>query len=158
MTVGTGNDVVIAGNGVDGITDTGGRNLLIGDQGEVTFAGAATWPRRFRMRAIGGGLDTFDSAAGDDIILGGSGGDTINAGAGNNVVLGDFGNVQFTAGVVSYVEGTNQVLAGADQSRGQSATIWSSVVMKTIPSPMAADVTSCWEIAAQCTVVAHRRQ
>ena len=35
LTLGTGNDIVIGGNGNDMITDKGGRNVIIGDRGDV---------------------------------------------------------------------------------------------------------------------------
>src|SRR6185295_10721824 len=51
----------------------------------------------------GGGIDTIQGDADDDLILGGAAGDIIQGNAGNDIVLGDHGRVTYVAGAVTKV-------------------------------------------------------
>ncbi len=111
---GTGNDVVIAGLGDDGITITGGNNIVLGDDGSATFQAGSGLPNRIESRYLDGaglsaldaagvvvGNDTIETGSGSDVIIGGLGGITvpgavtIAAGDGDNIVLADEGFVQY---------------------------------------------------------------
>ena len=79
-----------------------GQNVILGDSGRLTDAGAAPGtPVRGRI-PLGliesqaysdGGDDSIRSGSGDDIILGGDAADRIDAAAGDNIVLGDNGRI-----------------------------------------------------------------
>jgi Ca2+-binding RTX toxin-like protein len=91
---GFGNDVILGGFGDDRITAMGGRNVVIGDMGEVTLE-AGLLPGEARTaettRPGEGGADAITTGAGRDIVIGGAGADTVITAAGEDVILGDDG-------------------------------------------------------------------
>ncbi|MFL6014724.1 MAG: beta strand repeat-containing protein, partial [Gaiellaceae bacterium] len=96
-------DTIVAGNG---------RNLVLGDNGQVTAAANFDAPRFGSLPltlglvtttdSLIGGADDITTGSGADIVLGGIDGDTIRAGDGNNVVLGDSGLIDWVAAARSY--------------------------------------------------------
>ena len=95
-----GDDVVLGGRFADTIRDSGGRNIVLGDSGQITASDshqATPWFRnRFRVTRIEALFDDVPDAgddittgAGEDLILGGLGSDHISAGAGDDLVFGD---------------------------------------------------------------------
>ena len=106
----------VDGDASDGdIVNAGdGRNLVFGDNGQITAASANTDRFGAATSTIGlnvlitlgradttdsliGGADDLTTGSGNDIVLGGIDGDTINAGQGNNIVLGDSGYIAWTS-------------------------------------------------------------
>ena len=96
---------MIGGRFADQIDAGNGQNVILGDSGRLTDAGAAPGtPVRGRI-PLGliesqaysdGGDDSIRSGSGDDIILGGDAADRIDADGGDNIVLGDNGRIDFT--------------------------------------------------------------
>ncbi|MBL8812160.1 MAG: hypothetical protein JNM43_18495, partial [Planctomycetaceae bacterium] len=99
ISTGTGNDLIIGGAASDTITSTNGRNIVLGDNGQVLFDDQGRLISAVTQDVVNFGNDSVTLGAGNDIVLGGSGRDTIQGGNGNNVVLGDNGKAIFnTAG------------------------------------------------------------
>ncbi|MCA9085958.1 MAG: hypothetical protein KDA81_17990, partial [Planctomycetaceae bacterium] len=119
ITVGAGDDFIIAGNGADTITDTGGRNVIIGDRGTIqlvnelpTFA--------ISQISVGSGNDNITTGGNIDAIIAGGGDDVVKAGDGDNYVLGDNGSITFVTGVpvssvlnLSASDGNDDITTGA---------------------------------------------
>lgn len=83
---GDGDDVILAGGGVDTLNGGVGNDLLSG----------------------GDGADTLDGGDGSDTLYGGEGSDSLSGGLGDDVLYGDAGNDSLNGG------GGNDVLYGAD--------------------------------------------
>lgn len=71
---GDGNDVILAGSGVDTLNGDAGNDLLCG----------------------GGDSDSLDGGAGNDALYGGEGADSLSGGAGDDVLYGEGGNDALT--------------------------------------------------------------
>src|SRR5206468_1455588 len=117
-----------------------GRNLVIGDSGEITaanqdlnrFGTQAITVGRIQTTAFGdGGVDLITTGVGNDVIFGGHLGDTINAGDGDNVVLGDDGEIDYvrlergpaTAGADSDASDIDLILSTSTTAAGGADTI-----------------------------------
>ena len=111
-----GNDTIFGGGGLDTITDDGGQNILIGDEGAITFDEHGHRIRVSTTFNDTGADDTINSGTGNDVIIGGSGADVINGGAGNDDILGD-------NGVLDYTNGALISIATADPSNGADDTL-----------------------------------
>ncbi len=113
---GAGSDIVIAGLGNDGITIGNGDNIVIADEGGITYQTGAGLRDLVTSRYLDGaglsaldaaeavvGNDTIETGSGSDVIIGGLGGITvpgavtIAAGDGDNIVLADEGFIQYQA-------------------------------------------------------------
>ncbi|MGH2998422.1 MAG: beta strand repeat-containing protein, partial [Gaiellaceae bacterium] len=116
---GTGSDIVFGGSGLNDtltVSSTAG-NLVLGDNGAVTFASVDGWLGDLAQVETTdpsyGGVDTISGGTGNDILIGGSGGDTITDTGGNNVVLGDEGVITYSGGQLLEILSTQ---TGADGS------------------------------------------
>ncbi len=98
ITLGNGNDVVVAGTGYDKITGGDGNKIVLADDGEITWvAGLLT-----RIISQDPGVsqnstsgNTITLGNGNDVVFGGSGRNTITLGNGNDVVAGALGDLNF---------------------------------------------------------------
>ncbi|MCP4784386.1 MAG: calcium-binding protein, partial [Fuerstiella sp.] len=97
VNIGTGVGAVLGGAADDSITAAGGRNLLLGDHGAVTFNGAGIWLTVTSENTGSGGDDSITAGSGSDFAIGGFGQDTITLNDGANVALGDNGSATFDA-------------------------------------------------------------
>jgi Ca2+-binding RTX toxin-like protein len=122
ITTGTGNDRILGGVGSDTIHDSGGGNVIFGDDGILTFVddhiegdsgllafgglcstGSNGWiiySDGLLVSAVStdptvGGTDAITTGAGQDLVVGGAGSDTISAGDGQNIVVGDNGQITY---------------------------------------------------------------
>ncbi|HEY2541977.1 MAG TPA: hypothetical protein VGH92_02880 [Gaiellaceae bacterium] len=97
VSVGTGNDVVFGGPGSDTISSTGGHNVVIGDDGDVTWAvvsGVYEFTAIAPIHSNDGSLDTIIlTGPGSNIVIGGAGGDQITTGPSDDLIFGDFGTI-----------------------------------------------------------------
>jgi len=93
ISTGNGNDVIMAGIDNDRITSAAGDDLIAGDIAEfITPLGAAGTGRDGSITASNfqfAGVDTINSGADNDFVIGGRGGDNVNSSTGNDLVLGD---------------------------------------------------------------------
>jgi Ca2+-binding RTX toxin-like protein len=98
---GAGNDVILAGAGIDDVDGGDGDDFLVGARGPDVLMGGAG---NDAIRA-GADNDWVDGSAGDDVITGGTGHDTlfggagddrVNAGDGRDLALGGGGNDTLT--------------------------------------------------------------
>jgi Ca2+-binding RTX toxin-like protein len=95
---GSGNDVVIGGAANDWIEDSGGNNVVLGDNGYVVWgANGGQYQEIATWQPLIGGDDLIQLAGGNNVVLGGVGIDTIATGDGSDIVFGDFGRVFATA-------------------------------------------------------------
>jgi hypothetical protein len=101
ITVGEGNDVIVAGTGFDRITGGGGDKIVLGDDGQITWAGG----QLVQIISKDPGVSQYSTFAntislgnGNDIIFGGSGANTITAGNGNDIVVAANGELDFQGG------------------------------------------------------------
>jgi Ca2+-binding RTX toxin-like protein len=118
ITAGEGNNVVVGGAAGDAIGAAGtgaGDDVLVGDNGTVTWDPATGFVTQFASLGTVGGDDTIVAGEGRNLVLGGVGADGITAGAGDDVVLGDNGIVDFTAtGAIMSVTSTDPAAGGID--------------------------------------------
>jgi Ca2+-binding RTX toxin-like protein len=111
----------------DTIVAGGGRNLVLGDAGEI-YASAQNAPRFGALpitlglvtstATLVGGSDSITTGDGDDIVIGGIDADTILAGHGHNIVIGDSGLVDWAA------RERGGLLAGDDFNASDIDRIW----------------------------------
>jgi len=109
-------DVIVAGMGIDTVNidrtstatlgSNGGNDILLGDNGEITFVTSASDSQPFSVLTTSPECSSPDQIFGgndNDVILGGGDNDTLNAGtdAGNDLVFGDHGYVLYDGDAVS---------------------------------------------------------
>ncbi|MGF3028133.1 calcium-binding protein, partial [Methylobacterium aquaticum] len=119
-----GDATIIGGAGADRITVGTGNHVILGDNGQATFAAG-------RLTAIAsidpeiGGDDAITARDGSSTILGGAGSDAITLGSGTQVVLGDSGSATFENGQIATVTSIATDIGGADtiQADDGDATI-----------------------------------
>ena len=129
ISLGQGDDVLIAGVGTDYIdytnaplpvlipTSDTGADVIVGDNGRAVFdttTGAAVLDFIETTASVDGAADYINAGEGPDVVLGGSGGDVIHAGVGDfsDVVLGDNGEVDFDTTTVPGTAWLNDHLDG----------------------------------------------
>jgi hypothetical protein len=98
---GTGEEIVLAGNGNDNV-DTGvdnGSDIILGDTGKIDYeivSGTAAVKTITTIGEPAGGNDTIYTGAGTDVVIGGGGNDSINAGDGTySIIVGDNGIIAY---------------------------------------------------------------
>lgn len=105
ITAWLGSDLLRGGRGRDYIDDTGGNNLIVGDDNLYTEDGGSDWILSWGADTIFGcGGDDFinargdddlvDGGYGDDVLWGGYGSDAIAGGAGDDILHGGSGAAQ----------------------------------------------------------------
>jgi Ca2+-binding RTX toxin-like protein len=105
---GTTDNIVLAGMGDDqvnqGAATSSGADLVLGDNGYVTW-GTDALITSFGSSQLGlGGNDLIDVGDGGNIVVGGDGNDTITTGIGSDVVLGDNGAATYTPGTTQLLQ------------------------------------------------------
>jgi Ca2+-binding RTX toxin-like protein len=110
-------NIILGGAGGDRIAAPLGTNVILGDNGAVTFADGQPVQVVTSDPEVGGG-DVITGGVGDNIILGGAGADTITGGVGADILVGDAGTVTLADGewLVTSEEddGDSDVLHGGD--------------------------------------------
>ena len=114
ITAGLGNDLIIGGVASDTVTDAGGSNIVLGDNGRLTslvgshpdtifsvheFAICIIETFGFQLGQGADGDDTIFGGPGVDILMGGGGDDVIFGGAGDDMLFGDDGIVRCQNGI-----------------------------------------------------------
>ena len=115
---GPGNDVVLGGASLDILTVGDGRNVVLGDHGNIRFDASGQWLNVDSSESTLGDADRITSGLGNDLIFGGTSSDTIDAGAGDNMVAGDSAAATFNvAGYLLTLTTTNNADGGVDTIR-----------------------------------------
>lgn len=123
ITAGSGNNVLVGGQGGDTISTGNGNNVVLGDGGSVSFfADSPEQPESIgSLEEAIGGQDSITTGDGEDVVIGGQAGDTINSGSGDDVVLGDGGEVSFSAEApeqAAFIRSREESIGGADTISG----------------------------------------
>ncbi|HVZ63437.1 MAG TPA: LEPR-XLL domain-containing protein, partial [Lacunisphaera sp.] len=129
ITTADGEDVILAGAGVDNVTMGDGNKTAFGDEGELTYESGGILKDAISLTADMGGVDTITAGAGDHVVLGGKDNDVITLGNGDNVVFGDNGEAEWSGGIrthfvtfspedagndtITTADGEDVILAGA---------------------------------------------
>ncbi|MEZ6122879.1 MAG: calcium-binding protein [Planctomycetaceae bacterium] len=115
ISTGQNTDIVLAGSGSDHVDVSDGRNVVIGDSGEITFDGAGQWLNVRTTAASIGGHDVILTGKDLDVVFGGFGNDNMSLSDGKNVAAGDNAAATFnTAGQILTVTTTDPGHAGHD--------------------------------------------
>jgi Ca2+-binding RTX toxin-like protein len=112
---------VVGGFGNDTITTGIDTDIVLGDNGAVTYTPGTTQ----LLQAVStdttnltGGVDTIDAGEGDNLIIAGVGNDIVTAGAGDDLVLGDNGQIDWMpTGEYDSFQTTDPTLGGDDDIR-----------------------------------------
>ena len=118
ITVGSGEHVVMGGTHGDFIQSGNGNGILMGDNGNVTYAANGQRVQIVSELSTLGGNDTVTATGGDNIVLGGVGDDRITTAAGNDTVFGDNGRLDYSNGIL-----TDFTTTDATDATGGSDTI-----------------------------------
>ena len=110
LNLGEGNNIVIAGAGVDTITTTDGVDIILGDNGQLVWSATGVIESVTATDLTNGAGDIIKAGDGDNIIVGATGDDVIESGVNNDTILGDGGIALYNAGVLSWF-GRLQVLS-----------------------------------------------
>ena len=114
IVTGFGHDLLVGGAGADAINSPGGVDIMLGDNGQVTFDARGVLLAIAATDPADGGNDTITAGDDGNYIAGGVGDDRITAGIGSDVILGDDGLISFTGGLLSDVHTTDVSYGGND--------------------------------------------
>ena len=107
-------NIVIGGTGADNITAGDGRNVIIGDEGQVTFDSAGQLILAESTNVTNGAADNFTLGQGNYFVIAGAGNETIALGPGNNFVVGDQGRYRVNSDGTQTVESIPSANGGND--------------------------------------------
>jgi Ca2+-binding RTX toxin-like protein len=109
-----GNDTIVGGAGVtvvlagvgsdkvnDGFTPSASNDVMLGDNGVVTWSAAGVITTASTTQDGLGGADTLNAGDGLNVVLAGAGGDTVTVGLDSDVVIGDNGSATWTSGILT---------------------------------------------------------
>ena len=116
ITIGNGETYVIGGGGDDLITGLTGNQIVVGDQGDITWdtTGSLTKVASLFNANSSDGVDTITLGNGQNIVIGGGKGDVITTGSGNDYIVGDNGFATVVAGVVTQLSSADPTVTGDD--------------------------------------------
>ncbi len=110
-------DMLIGGAGADNLDGGDGRNVLAGDNAQLTWVGGDLQSITTIGSGIGAG-NTIVGGAGVDLIIGGAAGDVIHGNGGDDVIIGDEGTITEINGVLQTVMTTAPGTGGSDVITG----------------------------------------
>ncbi len=99
--------VIIGEEGADTLTGGQGDDVIFGDEAVITRDADYTITRIESNDHGIGDNDVITGNDGDDIVVGGFGSDTVTGGTGDDIVIGDNGSIEFTSGIVTFIESTD---------------------------------------------------
>ncbi len=118
IVVGNGDNIVVAGFGDDTITTGDNFDIVLGDNGAVTYTPNTTLLEQAASTDTTnatGGDDTILAGEGDNLILAGVGADTVTTGGGVDLVMGDNGQIDWASnGEYSAFQTTDPLLGAND--------------------------------------------
>jgi len=93
----TGTVYVLGGGGSDAITTGGGADVIVGDEGTVTFGTDGALQSIVGRASETAGSDVVDAGGGNNVVVAGSGADRITVGVGTSLMLAGNGTVTVAA-------------------------------------------------------------
>ena len=113
--VSDGNNRVLAGLSGDSVTSTHGVDVVLGDNGELSYA------NNILIKAVSsettlGGIDVLNLGDGDNVVIAGHADDSVAVGNDNDTVIGDNGEINYSlAGVITDIQSTATDQGGDDE-------------------------------------------
>ncbi len=113
---GEGDNEVIGGFGNDSLRTRTGRDIVLGDNGEIHYlnSGIPESVAADDLDETTGADDVITAGTGENYVFGGVGGDTITTGSGVDHVVGDNGAATFTDNILTHLTSTDLLLGAAD--------------------------------------------
>ncbi|MDC0590206.1 calcium-binding protein, partial [Porticoccaceae bacterium] len=106
INAGEGDNRILAGLSGDGVTALGGDDVVLGDNGQLTYVNNILTKAVSSESALGG-MDTLTVGDGDNTVIGGQEADSITGGEGHDRVIGDNGEIVYgSLGVIETIEST----------------------------------------------------
>ena len=113
INAGAGDNRILAGLSNDEVTTLDGTDVVLGDNGELTYSDGVLTGAVSSETALGD-VDTISVGEGDNIVIAGQGADIVTSGLGSDTVIGDNGEINFNAGVISDLKSTATNQGGDD--------------------------------------------
>jgi len=112
---GSGDNRILAGLSNDQVTTLGGVDVVLGDNGQLTYVDNVLTNAASTETALGD-IDNIDAGEGDNIVIAGQGADVVTTGSGTDTVIGDNGEINYDlAGVMTSIRSTSTDQGGDDQ-------------------------------------------
>jgi hypothetical protein len=139
VVTGTGNNIVLGGNGADDVLTGDGNAIQIGDNGQIELENNFVLLAQ-TIDLYEGGNDTLHANTGNNIVMGGFGNDLLYGTLSSDVLIGDYGSVvQTPEGKVTSVTRFAYALNAPDLiAAAQDAVFTSTVSVLTRPTGGAA--------------------
>ena len=113
INAGAGDNRILAGLSNDDVTTLGGTDVVLGDNGELTYSGGILTVAVSSETALGD-VDTIAVGEGDNIVIAGQGADFVTTGSGSDTVIGDNGEINYDAAVITGLQSTATDQGGDD--------------------------------------------
>ena len=94
INAGSGDNRILAGLSGDQVTTLGGTDVVLGDNGELTYVNNSL-TNAVSTETTLGGVDTLGLGEGDNIVIAGQGADIVTTGSGSDTVIGDSGEINY---------------------------------------------------------------
>ena len=121
--VGGGDNRVLAGLSNDEVTSTYGNDVVLGDNGELSYINNVLVNATSSEASLGG-ADTLSLGEGNNIVIAGAGVDTITTTDGVDIILGDNGQLVWSVtGIIESVTATDLTNGAGDIIKAGDATI-----------------------------------
>ena len=113
INAGSGDNRILAGLSGDQVTTLGGTDVVLGDNGQLTYVNNSL-TNAVSTETTLGGVDTLGLGEGDNIVIAGQGADIVTTGLGSDTVIGDSGEINTAAGVITDLQSTATDQGGDD--------------------------------------------
>lgn len=121
VTLGEGDNLVIAGMASDTVNTANGEDIILSDNGEISFDANGVLMQVKSTSLELGGDDVINAGNGDNIVVAGFGSDEVTTGSDNDVIIGDNGQIDLVSGVIRSMQSTDSVDATAGNDNIKSA-------------------------------------
>ncbi|MEW6155801.1 MAG: hypothetical protein AB1813_00100 [Verrucomicrobiota bacterium] len=115
---GAGDDLIIAGHGLDDVAAEADNDMVFGDNGQVVRTNAGALDLAISVAPDQGANDLVTGNEGDDLIIAGAATDTIYGNAGDDTIIGDNGRVDYNSSVLVQINTINPSIGAVDTLNG----------------------------------------